>query len=207
MQTKIKICGLTNLDDARIACKLGADFLGFIFVPESKRHVTSDQVAEITRALPDTARRVGVFRDEPVEFVLDTMKKCRLDIAQLHGAENAEFAKRIGLDRCWKVFTLESDDDCARAIDFPSATVLVDSLVAGQSGGTGVTCDWSLAARVAASRPTVLAGGLTPDNVLEAIQAVKPFAVDVSSGVECEPGRKDPVKLKRFIDNSGISVR
>ena len=199
MPTKIKICGLTNLDDARLACELGADFLGFIFVPESKRFVTPEQVAKITRELPETAQRVGVFRDNPVEFVLETMKKCQLDIAQLHGAENAEFAKRVGLDRCWRVFTLGSDDDCAHAIAFPTETVLVDSLVAGQSGGTGVTGDWARAAQVATRRPTVLAGGLNPDNVIEAIRSVNPFAVDVSSGVECEPGRKDPVKLKRFI--------
>lgn len=199
MQTKIKICGLTHLDDARLACELGADFLGFIFVPESKRFVTPDQVADITRHLPDTARRVGVFRNATAEFVLDTMTQCRLDIAQLHGHENAEFAKRIGLERCWRVFTLICEQDCARAIAFPTETVLVDSTVAGQSGGTGVTCDWRLAARVAAARSTVLAGGLTPDNVAEAVQAVNPFAVDVSSGVEHEPGRKAPDKLERFI--------
>ena len=199
MTTLVKICGITNLADARYAVEAGADFLGFVFAPESKRVVTPATVHEITRQLPAGIRTVGVFVNVTAEQVAEILAFCKLDLAQLHGEEPPAVATAIGIERVWKTVTLRTPQDVELALTLPAAAVLADTATSGARGGTGLVGDWTLAARLAGRRSVVLAGGLKPENVAAAIGAVRPFAVDVSSGVEFAPGRKDHDKVRRFI--------
>lgn len=193
---KIKICGLTKLSDALAAVACGADFLGFIFASKSPRRTSPERVREMVGRLPREVRKVGVFVDTPASEVVATLAYCGLDIAQLHGDETAEQAIRIGVERVWKAFHLTSDDDVSAALAFPAAAVLTDTMLPGQRGGTGRVGDWRRAAEVARQRKLVLAGGIQPANVVEAMRVVEPYALDVGSGVESEPGRKDAVALR-----------
>lgn len=195
----VKVCGITNIEDAQLAIAAGADYLGFIFVPESPRHVTADQARAIIRQLPEDVTKVGVFVDYSGIAVADMMKFCDLDIAQLHGDEPVEAAFEIGTTRVWKMFHLADQEDVEAAIAYPAAALLVDTVVRGKRGGTGTVGNWELAAKVADARPVVLAGGLRVDNVRAAIRVVEPFAVDVCTGIELSPGRKDPELLKAFL--------
>lgn len=197
--TKAKICGLTNERDARFAAECGANYAGFVLYEKSPRHVPPARLAALTRALPATVIKVGVFVNASIEFVRDALENGGLDIAQLHGDESAEFAEMLGPDRVWKAFGLTSKEDVERACAFPAAAVLVDAVAGTERGGTGRQADWVLAAALAAQRATVLAGGLHPGNVAEAIQTVRPFAVDVSSGVEASKGQKDHERVRQFL--------
>ena len=199
MTTKVKICGLTNERDACFAADCGADYAGFVLYEKSPRHVPPIRLAALTRALPATTVKVGVFVNASSEFVRDALENGGLDIAQLHGDESAEFAEMLGTDRVWKAFGLTCEVDVERACAFPAAAVLVDAVTVSERGGTGRRADWVLAAALAVRRPTVLAGGLRPENVAEAIDTVHPFAVDVSSGVEASKGQKDLERVRQFI--------
>lgn len=199
MVVKAKICGLTNLGDAQAAVAAGADCLGFVFAAESKRRVTPDAVRAIVAALPAGPLKVGVFVNERPERVVELLAFCGLDVAQLHGDETPDMARHIGVHRVWKAITLRTPQDVECAWCFPAAALVVDAVVPGARGGTGVVADWARAAELAALRPVVLAGGLTPENVADAVRRVQPWAVDVSSGVEIEPGRKDLERVRRFI--------
>ena len=214
--TKVKICGITNLQDAQVAIEAGADFLGFIFYPKSPRYVTPQQVREIVtqlrpqppiplRSAPGTIASnlhlVGVFVDQSPEIVAQTLAFCGLDYAQLHGAESPATVKAL-MGRGFGVIKAFRVRDGATLVEiqrYRATAYLLDTYVSGQPGGTGHTFDWTLAARAKGYGPIILAGGLTPDNVAQAERAAQPWGVDVSSGVEATPGHKDHDQVRRFI--------
>lgn len=199
MSVNIKICGITSLEDARCAIDAGADYLGFIRAKVSPRFVTVERVAEITRQLPSHVRTVGVFVDSGLEEIRETLSAANLNYVQLHGEEPPEVAMQLGTGRVWRVVHLNGDADIQGIWSYPCAAVVADTAVAGKRGGTGVVGNWSLASKLASRKRTVLAGGLIPENVAEAVRTVAPWGVDVSSGVEAEPGVKDPEKVRQFV--------
>ena len=194
----IKICGITRLEDARFAVACGANAVGFVFWPGSPRSIDPARAQAIARSLPPFVTTVGVFVNQPADHVNGVAAAVGLGVVQLHGDETIEFA--AGLNRpVLKAMTLATGD---AAIDrWPSGTmVLLDAHDPVRRGGTGRTIDWTGAASVAARRPIVLAGGLNPDNVADAIARVQPYGIDVSSGVEAAPGVKDHGRLKQLFD-------
>ncbi len=195
---RVKICGLTNLDDALAAVDAGADGLGFILVPGTPRYVTPAAVANIIAGLPPFVAKVGVFVDEPLEQVQSVLAECGLDLIQLHGRESPEYCAAL-CPRAIKSFRVRNAESLARLAEYRVAAYLLDTYLPGQAGGTGQVFDWGLARQAAAHGRIILAGGLTPQNVGEAVRAVRPYAVDVSSGVEASPGRKDQGKLRAFV--------
>jgi len=199
MTTRIKICGITNLADAQLAVELGADALGFIFYRQSKRYVAPALAAEICAALPPFVAKVGVFVNESEVDIRKTLNDCRLDVVQLHGEESPEFCQRFPV-KVIKAIRVRSEDSLRAATDYDVDALLLDTYTTEQHGGTGQKFDWTLArqAKTMLRVPIVLSGGLTPENVGDAMRQVEPFAVDVASGVEAEPGRKDLEKLRRF---------
>ena len=193
---RIKICGITSLEDALASVRLGADALGFVFAP-SPRQVSPDQARTIIRRLPPLATAVGVFVDAPSDWIERVRKYCGLGAVQLHGSESEEAVEGLG-GRVIKAIRLAEGQP--PDIDaYPTATLLLDTLSAKAVGGTGQAFDWRLAVKPAKKRPIILAGGLNPENVAQAINIVHPYAVDVSSGVESKPGRKDHDQLSAFI--------
>jgi phosphoribosylanthranilate isomerase len=218
-QVQVKICGLTNLDDALAAAEAGADLLGFIFYHKSPRAVTLAEVRAIVAQLrpppdrspitdhrsPSLPRLVGVFVNPSLEQVVRTLDDCGLDLAQLHGEEAPELLAALP----GRVFKALRPRDAAEAASQAAAfarfgpaggpELLVDAYHPTLRGGAGQTGDWSLAAGLAGQHRLLLAGGLTPDNVAHAIAQVHPWGVDVASGVETTPGRKDPVRVRAFI--------
>jgi len=198
--TKIKICGIKTLEDALAALDAGADYLGFNFYPKSPRYVEKPACAEITSVLRQKYPRiklVGVFVNSSVEDVKDILDFCSLDLAQLHGDETSEMLDKLD-SRAFKAFRGIPADVNGFVRDGAPA-FLVDASVKGMYGGSGVTADWGDAAELAKKHPLLLAGGLSPKNVGEAIRRVKPWGVDVASGVESEPGKKDPGKMRAFV--------
>ena len=191
----VKICGITRREDAEAAVAAGANALGFIFWPGSPRAVDPYRARAIAEALPPFVTTVGVFVNQPLDYVSGVASLVRLGAVQLHGDETPAYAaavrrpvvKAIGVD---DGFTLEALEAWPRSV-----IVLLDVHDPARRGGTGRTIDWSLAARAASARPIVLAGGLAPENVAEAAARVRPFGIDVSSGVETSPGIKDPERL------------
>jgi phosphoribosylanthranilate isomerase len=198
--TVIKICGITNLDDALAAVKAGADYLGFNFYPKSPRCIDADTCAKITSVLAaehPNIRLVGVFVNAPVLDVLAVLQSCALDLAQLHGDEGSDMLRLLG-SRAFKAYRgVPEIVNGFKRVEPPAC--LIDASVKGVYGGTGVTADWTAAAKLAKQHPLFLAGGLTPDNVGEAVQQVLPWGVDTASGVEARPGVKDSVKMKDFM--------
>jgi len=193
---RVKICGITCEEDAMAAVDAGADALGFVFA-KSPRRVTPEQAREIIRRLPPLVTTVGVFVDEDAEHMVEIRKYCGLNALQLHGGEPESFVESL---KGTIIKAARVQPSSAIAEDaYPTATLLLDTYNPASAGGTGETFDWNLAVRVAARRRIILAGGLTPDNVARAVATVKPYAVDVSSGVEKQPGRKDHAKVEHFI--------
>ncbi|MCF6174944.1 MAG: phosphoribosylanthranilate isomerase [Victivallaceae bacterium] len=201
---KIKICGITNLADAQAAVAAGADYLGFIFYQKSPRSVTLKKAVEIIIKLKTPVKKVGVFVNASSAEINNTAFLCGLDIIQLHGDEPAALAEQLGSERVWKAFHITSEEDIARAAKYPAAAIVVDTATAGLRGGTGKPCDWQLAAQAAQSFTTILAGGINPQNVQEAIETVKPFAIDTASGVEASPGIKDHKKIEELFEVLGV---
>ncbi|MDT8388983.1 MAG: phosphoribosylanthranilate isomerase [Lentisphaeria bacterium] len=195
MRPKVKICGITNLEDALAAARRGADYLGFIFAETSPRFVTPEAAKGMVAHVPADILKVGVFVDTSADQVVKTLHVCGLDIAQLCGDETAADVAVIGAGRVWKAWHLMTAADVAAAAEFPAAAILADTMLPGQRGGTGKVCDWDLAARLSGRRPIVLAGGITAENIAAAAAAVKPAVIDIGSGVEASPGRKDTRKL------------
>lgn len=199
MSVKVKICGITNLPDAQAAVAAGADLLGFIFAERSPRRMTVEAVAALGRQLPLEALRVGVFVDPTEDMVARAIRECGLNLVQFHGSEPPEFCTQFGIMSV-KAFRMRDEQSLAALADYPTDAWLLDTYSETQAGGTGQTFNWDLAlAAKHHGRPLFLAGGLTPDNVGEAVRCVQPFAVDVSSGVEQTPGRKDHAKVAAFI--------
>ena len=194
--TRVKICGIRDELAAMAAVTAGADALGFVFAP-SKRTVTPARAKEIISVLPLFVTRVGVFVNAPARDIREIAEYVGLDVLQLHGEEPPEIYSSFR-QKVIKVFSIGQSVDTDAINSFPADAYLFDTLVAGRQGGTGRTFDWRLIDTATIARPVILAGGLHPDNVREAIAAVSPYGVDVSSGVETE-GVKDPDKITEFI--------
>jgi len=196
----VKVCGITRLTDALQAVQHGATALGFVFWPRSPRFITPERAREIIGELPSLVTTVGVFVNEPVEGIGDVVARSGITTVQLHGDEPPAYADALG----WPVLRSVDVDEAASACPaWPAQTVfLVDAVDRVRRGGTGATVDWTRAAAVARRWRVVLAGGLTAENVTDAISTVRPFGVDVSSGVEASPGVKDFDKVARFVANA-----
>jgi phosphoribosylanthranilate isomerase len=198
---RIKICGITNLEDALLAAELGADALGFIFYPKSPRYVAPDAAREIINQLPPFVTSVGVFVDEEAEVVRDLAAQVGLDWIQVHGQESPDYCQSLGR-RVIKGLRIRDENSLMELEPFQGAVqaFLLDTYKKGQVGGTGETFDWRLAREAKRYGQIILAGGLTPDNVAQAIKVAQPQAVDTASGTEAAPGRKDPRKLRAFFE-------
>ncbi len=195
---KVKICGITILEDALMAVEAGADALGFVFFQGSSRFISPAQAATIISRLPPFVQTVGLFVNEELTVVNAIADRCGLDIVQLHGEESPDYCRAI-TRRVIKAFRVKDAHSLDNMAEYHVAACLLDAWSPAAHGGTGTTFNWEIAAHAAASRSIILAGGLTPENVVEAITAVKPYAVDVSSGVESAPGKKDAGLVSRFI--------
>ena len=192
----VKICGITRLSDARHAVTCGAAAIGFVFWPGSPRYIAPARAAEIIADLPANVAAVGVFVDEPVESIKDVVRQTGIGTVQLHGNEPSDYAAAIA-QPVWRAVGVQ---DAGKAMaTWPVDTTLLLDVVDPSRRGTGQTVDWQVAAAIARTRRVVLAGGLTPENVGQAIELVQPFGVDVSSGVEDSPGIKNMDKVERFL--------
>jgi phosphoribosylanthranilate isomerase len=200
----IKICGITDPADAQAAVEAGADALGFMFYRGSKRFIEPLAARAIIDRLPPRVARVGVFVNAPETEVRATIAAAQIDTIQFHGEEFPDYCDRFRALKVWKAFRMENEGSLRIAQRYPDVDAwLLDSHVPGSHGGTGRSFDWDLAlAAKALGRPVILAGGLKPDNVAEAVRRVRPFGVDVSSGVELAPGRKDHARMAAFIRNA-----
>ena len=199
MDLMIKICGITRAEDALAAAEAGANAVGFMFYEPSPRCVTVQAAEQIARQLPPHIMRVGVFVNAEPEFVASAMMRCMLNILQFHGEESPEYCLQFGA-MSLKAFRIKDAHSLQALPAYHTDAYLLDSYVPGQLGGSGERFNWDLAVEAKQfGRPIVLAGGLTAANVAEAVRQVQPFGVDVSSGVESAPGRKDPIKIRDFI--------
>src|SRR5512139_1015722 len=199
MAVRVKICGITRLQDLHVACEAGADALGFVFYEKSPRNVAIDAAAALVRELPPFVQSVGLFVNATPAFIEAVLQAVPLDLLQFHGDEAAADCTRYGRPHI-KAVRVNRDTDLLKcAADFKDARgLLLDAFVPGVPGGTGERFDWGLIPE-SLPKPVILSGGLTPDNVAEAVQRVRPWAVDVSSGVEASKGIKDAHKIARFI--------
>jgi phosphoribosylanthranilate isomerase len=195
---RVKICGITNLDDALLAVTAGADALGFVFYEQSPRYLPPARAAAIIAQLPPFIQTVGLFVDAEPDQVNWTANFCGLDLIQLHGNEPPDYYVDIER-RLLKAFRIRDAASLEPLGRYAVAGYLLDAWVPGVPGGTGQTFNWELALAAKKFGPIILAGGLTPDNVRQAVAQVQPYAVDVSSGVEAAPGRKDAVRVREFI--------
>lgn len=198
---RVKICGLTRVDEALASALAGADAIGLVFHPASPRAVSAAAARQIVDVLPPFVSSVGLFVDAEPALVEDTLRRCPLDLLQFHGNEAPAYCRAFGRPYIKAVRVRADMDLAAEMARYPDARgILLDTFSAAAPGGTGQRFDWALVPRDVRV-PIILAGGLTPDNVAEAVRQVRPYAVDVSSGVESAPGRKDPALVKRFIEN------
>lgn len=214
----IKICGITTVEDALAAVRAGADALGLNFYRRSPRYVEHDTARHIVAALPEGVVKVGLFVNAPEEQVCRTFDQLELDLAQLHGDEPPEFLRRLGKRPVMRAFRVGEEAlgpvadylERCRRLDLIPQRVLIDSRTKGMYGGTGRAADWSTVARYPLHDwhpPLVLAGGLTPDNVAEAIRVVRPAGVDTASGVESAPGRKAEALVELFVRQAQHAFR
>ena len=204
--TLVKICGITNTRDAAAATEFGADFLGLNFYAKSPRFVTEQAAKEILSVVPETVGTIGVFVNESCDRIVDIVDTLSLAAVQLHGDECGEFVARLrelSNVKVIKAIRVSPELDTEAVVNFPADALLLDAYSPRAYGGTGERFDWGLAGTVSNMVDQVyLAGGLTAENVAEAVNVVRPYAVDVASGVESSPGRKDHEKLKAFIKNA-----
>ncbi|MEI8042850.1 MAG: phosphoribosylanthranilate isomerase [Verrucomicrobiota bacterium] len=200
MSAKVKICGITNLPDARAAADAGADVLGFVFYERSSRFVSLESAAEIIRELPPFMIKAGVFVNAPEDFVLRAVRDCGLNLLQFHGDETPDYCLQFGL-MSMKAFRVRDASSLEAVRSYPTDAWLLDAYNPDKLGGTGEAFNWDLAREAQTwGRPIFLAGGLNPGNAAEAIRRARPYALDVSSGVEASPGRKDHAKVRAFIE-------
>ena len=198
---KVKICGITNLDDARSAVAAGCDALGFVFYRKSPRYISPDDVSGIIRKLPCKIVKVGVFVDEKAQRIKNIAKLCRLDLVQLHGRESVNFCKKLKGIKIIKAFRVKDRSSLKKINDYNADFYMLDAYSSKEKGGTGEIFDWKIIENFEFLKPVILSGGLTPDNVRDAIERFSPYGVDVSSGVEASPGKKDPFLMKKFVEN------
>ncbi|MEY2410575.1 MAG: phosphoribosylanthranilate isomerase [Verrucomicrobiota bacterium] len=199
MSVRVKICGITRAEDARAAIDAGADALGFMLWRSSPRFVTLAAAASILRELPPFVARVGVFVNPSEAEVRSAIETCGIDTLQFHGEEPPEFCRQFGL-KVVKAFRVRDADSLKPMANYEGQAWLLDSHVKGQPGGTGTVFNWELAATaVKEGGCIILAGGLAPENAADAVRRVHPYALDVSSGVESVPGKKDAVRMRAFI--------
>ena len=194
----VKVCGIRRLDDALVAVDSGAWALGFIFHRASPRYIDPEDAARIIERLPGEVLTVGVFVDYPIDELNDVVRQAGLGAAQLHGAESPEYARDVEASTIIKAFRVADAFDVDLLEPYQDCRFLLDTYRPGQAGGTGETFEWEIARRVGETTPVILAGGLGPDNVREAIRVARPQGVDVSSGVEVAPGVKDPAAIRRL---------
>jgi phosphoribosylanthranilate isomerase len=197
---RVKICGITNLEDALLATERGVDALGFIFA-ESPRQITPIKATGIIRSLPPLVTTVGVFVNERAEQIMKIVSACSLDLVQLHGEESPEICRDL-MPRSIKAFRIQNEKDLIPIESYRGKVraILLDTFQKGKAGGTGKTFDWSLALIAKKTGiPIILAGGLGPENIQEAIRNVQPYAVDVNSGIEERPGKKDPGLMEKLM--------
>ena len=200
MRTRIKICGITRLNDALSAVNLGADAIGFVFFPKSPRAIHAEDAQKIVACLPPFVSVVGLFVDAELKFIQDILNHVQLDMLQFHGNESPQFCDQLGLPYIKSVRMSPNQDLIKWSQQFSSARgLLLDSYKPGIPGGTGIVFDWQTISRERLSCPIILAGGLNRKNVLEAISIVRPWSVDVSTGVEKSPGEKDTDLIADFI--------
>ena len=200
-QVKVKVCGMTSLKDALVAVEGGADAVGFIFYKKSPRSVTMKTVREIVLELPPFVDTVGVFVDETAEQINKIADYCNLDIIQLHGDESPTFCKKIRR-KVIKAFRIKDMQSVKKLSSFQVSGFLLDTFSDNLHGGTGKVFDWNLALPAKKFGPVIMAGGLTPNNVQQAVRQIRPYGVDVCSGVESEPGIKDHKKVRAFLKNA-----
>jgi phosphoribosylanthranilate isomerase len=203
---KVKICGITNLDDALAAVDAGVDALGFNFYKKSPRYIEPERACEIIAQLPPLVLTVGVFVNEREEKIRETQALTGIQAIQLHGDESPEFCRRFN-GRVIKAFPMKDRESIKHLAHYHVGAFMLDSYRDGVRGGTGVTFDWHLAVVARTFGRIILAGGLTPDNIAEAVKLVQPYAVDVAGGVEREKGIKDHVKMKKFISEVRRAAR
>lgn len=198
---RVKICGITSLEDALYAAECGADALGLVFYRKSPRYVSPDLARRIIGALPPMVTTFGLFVNHPPQEVLEIARFCGIDVLQLHGDELPEQC-RFAPWRVVKALRLREQPCLQDLAEYRVSALLLDAWHPDSYGGTGQSFDWHMAIPLARQRPVILAGGLTPDNVAEAARTVRPYGVDVSSGVESSSGRKDPRRVAEFIRNA-----
>ncbi|WP_134114554.1 phosphoribosylanthranilate isomerase [Orenia marismortui] len=198
--TKVKICGITNLEDAQAAVDYGADLLGFIFA-QSPRKINKKQVKNIQSQLPKGIKTVGVFANQPVEEIQNIIDYCQLDYIQLHGSESPEYCQEFELPII-KAFRVKDEAYLDKLSEYKIDKYLLDTYHPDKLGGVGKVFNWDLALKAKEYGDIIIAGGLNPDNIGEAIKVIAPYGVDVSSGVEAKTAKKDLNKMKNFIDNA-----
>ena len=197
---KVKICGITNLKDARDALASGCDALGFVFYRKSPRYIAPFRAKGIIKALPESVIKIGVFADAREKAIKDIAKNCKLDMLQFHGRETPEFCARFKKYPVIKAFRVKDEINYKDVSRYKTFAYLFDTFVKSKAGGTGKRFDWNLARDAASLRhPVFISGGLTHLNVREAIESARPDWVDVSTSVEKRPGEKEPGKVKRFL--------
>lgn len=205
MIVKVKICGITRLQDAMDACDMGVDLLGFNFVPESPRYINPYAAREIIDSLPPFVTSVGIFADEDPAVVNDITGFIRLDAVQLHGSEDEKYCRDLNTTII-KAVRVGSRSDLEGMEGFNVAAYLLDSKVDGMLGGSGKSFPWEMASTLCKGKKVFVAGGLAPGNVGEAVRLLTPFGVDTASGVESQPGIKDPVLMERFITEAKFAA-
>ncbi|MCU0783732.1 MAG: phosphoribosylanthranilate isomerase [Verrucomicrobia bacterium] len=199
MSVKVKICGITNLADAQVAIEAGADMLGFVVCEASPRFVTVEKITDIARQLPPHIVKAGVFVNPTEELVTQAIAGCGLNLLQFHGDETPDYCLQFGV-MSMKAFRIRDVESLKALLNYQTDAWLLDAFAPGERGGTGAKFNWDLAIEAKKfGRPIFLAGGLTPENVAAAVRQVQPFGVDVSSGVESAPGKKDAGKIRSFI--------
>jgi phosphoribosylanthranilate isomerase len=199
MSVKVKICGITNVPDALAAVEAGADMIGLMFCDQSPRFLSIEAAASMVRELPSFVVKAGVFANAPEELVLRAIRQCNLNVLQFHGDETPQYCDLFDL-MIVKAFRIRDAESLKALPSYQTDAWLLDAYSPNQLGGTGARFNWDLAVEARKlGRPLFLAGGLTAENVVQAVETVRPQAVDVSSGVESAPGKKDPAKMRAFV--------
>jgi len=198
MTTRIKICGITNLDDAKKVVELGAHAIGFVFA-DSPRKIEPLFAREISQAIPPFISKIGVFVNEEIKTIKEIYDNCFLDAVQLHGNEDSQYISALSIP-CIKAFKVSGNEVIKQIEEFSLPYFLLDSFDKKLSGGTGQSFDWQIAKDAAKYGKIILSGGLNPENIKEALETVNPYAVDISSGVEKSPGKKDVKKMESVIN-------